>query len=168
VTVRLDIRAAVGAALKGKTSAGNEVYLARDWPIETDNLTQGIILVFAMKERKERVRSGGLFYTTTATLDVMARIARSGPETALKLMDAMVEQIAAAVITSTAIYQITQYAPNVDIEIGMNSQAELQFAQALITFSFEYPERYQLGGVPLKSIQANEGGFGSFEALLPQ
>jgi hypothetical protein len=167
---RGQLRADIVDALRGATMAGNEVYAPRDWPTEVDKLETGIIIVMGMQEHKERVRSGQLFYTTTATIDVLARVARGGPETSMRMIDELVEQIASVVITALPPRRYTQFAPNVDIKIGLTSEAQMQVAQALVTFSFEYPERFQLPGVPLKEIQSNppEGSFGSFDVKLPQ
>jgi hypothetical protein len=168
-TIRIQLLESIIQTLKNNTVAGNEVYYARDWPTDTSKLATGVILVFGLKERKERVRSGLLEYTTTATIDVLARVARGGPETTLKLVNLLSEQIAAAVICDLTIHKLTNYAPSVDIEIGMTSEGEMQIGQGLLSFSFEYRERYQPGGVPLVDIiNGTEGSFGSFSVSLPQ
>jgi hypothetical protein len=168
--MRTQIRDAVVSCLKGQTSAGNAVWVARDWPSTTDTIETGQILVFALRERKDRLGKGPLSYTTTATIEVIARIARGGPETALDMIDALAQQIAALVICNMPLRQLgIQYAPTVDTELAYGSEGEMAgVGQAKIDFGFEYPERYQPGGVPLVDIQVNEGAFGSFHAPLPQ
>jgi len=170
--VRTQIRDAVVASIKGQTTAGNEVWSARDWPSTTDTLGTGQILVFALKERKERFRSGGLMYTTTATIEVLARIARGGPETGMRMIDDLAQQIAAVVICNMPLRELgVQYAPSVDTDIVFGSEGEMAgVAQAKIDFSFEYIEQYQPGpGIPLKAItNSTEGSFGSFNAPIPQ
>jgi hypothetical protein len=168
-TIRIQLVESIIAALKGTTLAGQSVFYGRDWPTDTDMLASGVLLVFAQKERKDRVRSGLLEYTTTATIDVLARVARGGPETTLKMVNVLTEQVAAAVICDAQIHKITNYAPSVDIDIGLTSEGEMQIGQALLSFSFEYRERYQIGGVPLLDISnGTEGSFGSFTVSLPQ
>lgn len=167
MTIRTRLRAAIIQALLGQTIAEDRVFPSRDWPTEADELP--VIHVLALRERKERVRTGALFYTTTASIDVLAQLARGGPQTALGLMDEMVADITGIIICSDALRQITQYAPNVETSVTLNSEGEMQIAQGLITFSIEYPEKYQPGpGTPLQKIQANQGGFGSFSVDLPQ
>lgn len=167
MTIRTRLRAAIIQALLGQTIAEDRVFASRDWPTEADELP--VINVLALRERKERVRSGALFYTTTASIDVLAQLARGGPETAIAMMDDLVADIMGLVICAPAVREITQLAPNVDMSITLNSEGDRHIAQGLVTFSIEYPEKYQPGpGAPLQTIQANQGGVGSFSLDLPQ
>jgi len=169
---RPQIRDAVAASIKGYTAAGSEVSTARDWPSTPDTLGTGQILVYALKDRKEPVRSGALAYTTTTTIEVLARIVRGGPETALRMIDDLAQQIIAAVVCNMPLRQMgIQYAPGVETDTAYGSEGEFAgVAQAKIDFTFQYPERYQPGGVPLVDVQVNgpEGSFGSFNAPIPQ
>lgn len=167
MTIRTALRAAIIQALRGQTIAEDRVFASRDWPTEADDLP--LIHVLALRERKERVRSGALFYTTTASIDVLAQLARGGPETAIEMMDQLVSDIMGIVICAPAVRAITQLAPNVEMSISLSSEGDRHVAQGLVTFSIEYPEKYQPGpGTPLRNIQANQGGFGSFSVDLPQ
>lgn len=167
MTIRTALRAAIIQALISQTMAEDRVFASRDWPTEADELP--VIHVLALRERKERVRSGALFYTTTASIDVLAQLARGGPETAITMMDDLVSDIMGLVICAPGVRAITQLAPNVEMSITLNSEGDRHIAQGLVTFSIEYPEKYQPGpGAPLQKIQANQGGFGSFSVDLPQ
>jgi hypothetical protein len=163
--IRVQIRDAIVQALLGNTIAGQNVTSARDWPTATADIATGYIIVPPGKEHKERLSRGQPLYTTTATIDVLARVARGGPETALQYIEFLAQQIANTVICYRPIYDLVQYAPNVDIDVGLVSEGDLAgLAQCAVSFSFEYPEKFQPGpGVPLQSIQnSTEGSFGSF------
>ncbi len=66
------------------------------------------------------MRSGRLFYTTTASVDVLAPLTRGGPETAIAMMDELVSDIIGIVICAPAVRAITQTAPNVAMSITPN------------------------------------------------
>jgi hypothetical protein len=168
-TIRLQLAEGILSALRNATIAGTQVYWARDWPTDATSLASGILLLYAFKERKERIRSGLLQYNTTATVDVLARVARGGPETSLKMCNVLAEQVSYAVITNLALHKMTNYAPGCTVDIGLTADGEMQIAQALISFEFVYPEKYQLGGVPLTEITNGiSGSYGSFSVLLAQ
>ncbi len=167
--IRLRLVEGIIAALQNATIAANRVYWARDWPTDTAALAAGVLLVYGLKERKERVRSGLLQYNTTATVDILARCARGGPETALQMCNVLAEQASYAVITDLALHKITNYAPACTIDVGLTSEGEMQIAQALVSFEFVYPEKYQMGGEPLTAItNGTPGSFGSFSVTLAQ
>jgi hypothetical protein len=169
-SIRLQVTELILAALHGNTNAYQNIFYGKDWPTDEAMLANGVLLVFAQKEKKERIPSGQLQYRTTFTIDILARVARGGPETTLNLVNILTEQVSTLIITDPAIHRLTNYAPSVEIDIGMTSQGQMQVGQALIAFSYEYTEIFNLtSGTPIKNITSGApGGFGSFTLNLPQ
>jgi hypothetical protein len=159
------------SALLNQTSAGNQVFSNRNWPETTDLLGTGVILVYALKERKESVPSGLPLFNTWPTIDVMVRVARGGPETAIAIVDKLVDEIETAVINSWSTKPFAQRIVSIESDIGVSSEGEMAgVAQALVRFEFQDFISYPLDGIPLTEIQVNppEGSFGSFDIPIPQ
>jgi len=150
VTTSADIRALVATALKGATSAADQVYTPFDWPTAPGTYPQ--ILVRAPKEHKKSLGKNAPLFDVTTTIHIVARTQSpgaagdAGSAAALAAAEQLKQQIEVALINNRTIWtnpdgsqRISQFA-SVDSEISSSSEGSMPMAELRMVIEIEFSQ----------------------------
>lgn len=137
------IQAAIVAALMGATAAGANVFTARDWPTDADEMP--IILVQSPSERKESSsgRSGPASFNVIGTFRIVARVyakaeaGDAGALAALAAVQVLQRQIERAVINDAGVWALIQQFSSVDVTNTVRKE-EFHFGELVMDLGLEF------------------------------
>ena len=155
------VRQLVVDALKGKTSAGENVFSPRDFP--TTRAMYQCLLVQTPFDHKHSQGKSTPAFTTTTTVRISGRIQEYDGETADDgaleaelALEALREQIDRAVVNSYELTRVIQQFREIRSTIDVSADGEAHLGQLLYEIDIEYyqgPEDfYPVESVPLEGI----------------
>lgn len=142
VTTSDKIQDAIVSALKGKTLAGDAIFVPRTWPAALDPLP--MIKVGSPKERKDSLGPNAPQYDvlTTIRLTAIAKLKAVNNDqaaaAALVVCGILQRQIERAVINNYALYLIISEIVSVDSENGVKSEGSVYLAELTMDFVMKF------------------------------
>lgn len=135
----------VEASLKGSTGAGDQVFIARTWPLSLSALP-AIMVDPIYRERKQSLGRNAPQFTTITTIQVRGRVTSpAGPDDAGALacaegLETLKNQIERTVINAAPIMSQIQQFTEIDIEFLLNSEGKQNIGELQMSMSMEFYE----------------------------
>lgn len=153
---RRQLRQAVLASIQGiSATPAITVESPGDWSTPPAKLPA--VLVRVARERKESVAKTMPEFTTTATIEIEARVAASTGESAQDAIENLCYLIENAILTNYDVMGLIQQVASIDSELEISSEGKQHFGGAKMQIAFEMFEAFDpvdiAGvGIPLTSI----------------
>lgn len=133
-TLRLVVQAVLQAA------TGVPVLSPGDWETPTINLPE--IKLRSPGNRKASIARAGANFTTTVSLELLARVSADTAEAAQDAIEALVEKIEAAVLALPELIELVQQVATVDTEMSVSADSRTHIGEARMMLQCETFEEF--------------------------
>jgi len=143
MTTSAELRLLAAAALKGATDAGQNVFVALDWPTWSGDYP--ILYLHTPAEDKESLgRQGGPQFTVTLTLQVSGRVQfantedQAGVALATAALESLQRQIELALINNPALMSQLQQFPFIRTEMKVDGEGDQNLGELVMSIGLEF------------------------------
>lgn len=133
---------AQSALLAAGTLAGNNVFLPRDWPLNSTKMPA--ILLQTPTERKEsRGKSGIPQFEAVTWLQVKCQLDGDDPGTVESNIETLADQVELALLgLAVGPPQIIDQIAAIETEMSLTAEGKRHIGEAILRFAVQYPEDY--------------------------
>ena len=137
----------VQTVLTGTTAAGGNVFVPGDWP--TWEGEYPLLLVQALRERKDSQGNGGINFTVTSTIRITGRVSAPalaedvGASNAEAALWALARQVEVALINQYDTTLQLQQFPFIDTQIRVSAEGREHFAEVVMDVGMEFYQGWE-------------------------